>query len=373
MNWNAKKLWPSAALSLIAGSSLVNAADYGDDARMRNMENRMTALESSNNCCAMVNPPARPFAKDCWGFYVAVDPFVWQAHENGLPVAIQTGGTSFFNSSGENKVKDLNFDWSFGFRLAAGMNFDYDGWDSVLTWTRWHTSASKHPVAGQNQVILPTQGSPASTFAMTAASAKGRWKLHLNMLDWDLAREFYVSKHLTLRPYIGLKSAWINQKFTTRYNSLSTNPLVPGTNRKIKAKNDYWGIGPRGGIDTLWDLGCGWGLFGNYSASLMYGFFKTDFDEYTISSTGVSSIIERTDDFYHVGRAITDMQLGIRYDWIACDECYHFGVEAGWEHHMFWGQNTFMYFVDNSMAGAFVSNKGDLTTQGYFVRLRFDF
>lgn len=373
MNWNAKKLWPSAALSLIAGSSLLTAADYGEDARTRNIENRLTALESSSSCCAMVNPPARPFSKDCWGFYIAVDPFIWQAHENGLPIAIETSAPSFFNSSGENKVKNLSFDWNFGFRLAAGLNLDYDGWDTVLTWTRWHTRANKHFAAPQNSTLLPAQGTPASIFSATASSSKGHWKLHLNMLDWDLAREFYVSKHLTLRPYIGLRTAWIDQKFVTRFENLSLNPLVPGVTHKVKAKNEYWGIGPRGGIDTLWDIGCGWGLFGNYSAELLYGFFDTDMDEYSVDSSGISSIIQRTDDFYHVGRAITDMQIGIRYDWIACDECYHFGIEAGWEHHMFWGQNTNLYFVDSSMEGAVVVNNGDLTTQGYFVRLRFDF
>lgn len=370
MNWNAKKLWPTAALSLIAGSSLL-CADYGDDARSRNFESRLAALECRDNCSAMVNPPARPFAKDCWGFYVAVDPFIWQAHENGMPIAIQTtNNPNFFNSSGENRVKNLDFHWNFGFRLAAGLNLDYDGWDTALTWTRWHTTAKRNFSAGQNENLFPDQGSPIRTFGMTAGSARGHWKLHLNQLDWELGREFYVSKHLTLRPFAGLRSAWINQKFTTTYNELAFNPLTPDTSRFNKAKSNYWGLGILGGIDTLWDLGCGWGIFADYSASLLYGYFKIDADEYSSPRTG---IVQRTDNFYHLGRAITDMQLGVRYDWVSCDECYHLGFEAGWEHHMFWGQNQFIYFVDSGMSGAFVSNQGDLTTQGYFLRVRFDF
>lgn len=372
MNWNAKKLWPTAALSLIAGSSMLSA--NADDARSRNLENRVTALENRSNCCAMVNPPARPFAKDCWGFYVAADALIWQAHENGLPIAIRTtNNTAFINSSGENKVRNIDFDWDFGFRLTGGMNFCYDGWDSALTWTRWHTDGSRHFSAGQNEAIYPSQGHPKEILGATATKSSGHWRLHFNQLDWELGREFYVSKHLTLRPLIGLRSAWIDQKFRTEFDNLSNNPLTPDVSRKVKNKCDFWGIGLLGGIDTQWDLGCGWSIFGNYSASLLYGFFKTDYDEYSISSSGASHIVTRTDDFYHVGRGITDMQLGFRYDWISCDECFHWGIEAGWEHHMFWGQNQFINFVDDGMAGKFVTNQGDLASQGYFVKVRFDF
>ncbi len=31
------------------------------------------------------------------------------------------------------------------------------------------------------------------------------------MLDWELGRSFYVSKHLSLRPHIGIKGGWISQ------------------------------------------------------------------------------------------------------------------------------------------------------------------
>jgi hypothetical protein len=368
MNWNAKKLGPSAALSLIAGSSLL-FADNGDDARMRNLESRITAIECRNNCCAMVNPPARPFAKDTWGFYVAIDPLLWQAHENGLPVGIVTGGPGF-NNSGTNKVKNPHFEWSWGFRLTGGLNLECDGWDTALTWTRWNTTAKTHFSAGQNNEILPTAPTPLNAGLLTAGHASARWRLHLNVLDWELGREFYVSRCLTLRPMIGLRSAWISQKFRATYDEL---PVIVSTEDvKDRERCKYWGLGPLGGIDTQWGLGCGWSIFGNYSASLLYGFFKTPFRE-RLDTVVPPNIKNRTKNFYHVGRAISDMQIGLRYDWLACDECYHLGVEAGWEHHMFWGQNQFMVFVNDIMPGKFIANQGDLTTQGYFVRVRFDF
>lgn len=372
MNWNLKKLWSSAALSLIAGSNLLNA-DNGEDARMRNVESRLVALECRDSCCAMVNPPARPFAKDTWGFYVAVDPLLWQAHENGLPIGIKTEGSQAFNNPGTNKIKNLHFDWSWGFRLTGGLNLDYDGWDTSVSWTRWNTTATTHFSAGQKGAIYPSQVTPFNVGFLISGKANARWRLHLNTLDWDLGREFFVSRCLTLRPFIGLRSAWISQKFRPIYgDTIGFNAQGQVETEAGKLRCKYWGLGPLGGIDTQWGLGCGWSLFGNYSASLLYGFFKTPVKEkQTILPP--PNVINRNKDLYHVGRAITDMQIGLRYDWIACDECYHFGVEGGWEHHMFWGQNQFVNFVDDVMAGKIVANQGDLTTQGYFVRLRFDF
>lgn len=345
----------------------------GDDGRMRNMENRITALECRKNCCTIVNPPARPFAKDCWGMFVFVDPLLWQAHENGLGLGIRTtNNPNLFNSSGESRVRNLHFDWDWGFRLGAGLNWDYDGWDTRLVWTRWHTSAHKHLVAGQNQSIYPEWLNPNEFLAATAANATGNWKLHLNMLDLENGREFFVSKYLTIRPHVGLRSAWINQKFNVSYFNLENSPLLePGATDHLKL--EYWGLGLRGGVDTQWGLGCGFSLFGNFAASLLQGYFKVDANEYSIDADGIRTINFQVDDFYHIGRGITDMSIGLRYDWVSCDECYHFGVEGGWEHHMFWGQNQFMLFVDDGSPAKYVANHGDLSTQGYYIRLRFDF
>lgn len=380
MNRIAKNLSPLAALSLIAGSSLLNASACCEDMYMRNLENRISALECQNVCCSVINPPARPFAQDCWGFYVAIDPLLWQAHENGLPIGVKTDAPPFFNSSGESKIKQVSFHWAWGFRLMGGFNFAYDGWDTALSWTFWRPDGSKHFSAGQNEAVYPSEGHPAllggtttNPTGTTATHAGSHWKLALSLLDLELGREFFVSKYLVLRPFAGLRNAWIKQKFRNNYTGLGNNPLAPDTGHSLKQKTDFWGLGILGGVDTEWFLGCGWGIFANFSGSLLHGFIKADYDEYTGHPDRTKAILTRNDDFYHIGRAISDAQLGVRYDWVSCDECFHFGAELGWEQHMFWGQNQFIHFVDNRMPGKLIVNQGDLTTQGFFARVRVDF
>ncbi len=377
MNWNDKNLGPLAAFSLIAGSNLLSAVCC-DDMYMRNLENRVAALECQSVCCTVVNPPARPFAQDCWGFYIAVDPLLWQAHENGLPVGIQTDDSvALFNSSGESKTKGMSFHWTWGFRLTGGFNFDYDGWDTALTWTRWYPDASGHFSAGQDDTIFTTQGAAglaaSNGIPLRATRVSDHWKARLNILDWQLGREFFVSKYLIFRPFAGLRSAWIGQKFKTIYTGLSNNPATPDPGRRVKHKSDFWGLGILGGVETEWSLGCGWGIFANFSTSLLHGFIKLDFDEYSLPRDKPRAVLIRNDNFYHLGRVITDAQLGIRYDWISCDECLHLGAHLGWEQHMFWGQNQFMQLVDSNGGGKTIANQGDLSAQGFFLRIRFDF
>lgn len=370
MNSNWKKFAAAATGSLVATSCMLSAAD---DAQLRNLENRVCALESRKNCGGMVNPPARPTQKNCWGAFITVDPLLLEAHENGLGIVVKTKNTlSFF--SGHDKVKNPNFNWDWGFRLGLGLNLPHDGWDLYLNWTRFHTNAHRTSRASLGGTLYPVTLHPGSVggLPLTADKAKYRWHLRLNELDLEMGREFFVSKWLTLRPFAGMRTAWIDQKDRTTLQGLN-NDLVLANKRRFERKNDYWGLGIRGGLNTQWGLGCGWSIFANYSASLLYGFFTLDGKQKIITDTDVVTSDLDVDNHYHVGRAITEFILGVRYDYMFCNERYHIGVQLGWEQQMLYGQNQFMRFVDDTAMGVFVANQGDLTLQGYSARFRFDF
>jgi hypothetical protein len=139
-------------------------------------------------------------------------------------------------------------------------------------------------------------------------------------------------------------------------------------------KNNFWGIGLRFGLETQWGIGCGWSVFGDASASLLYGYFKiTHTESDVLSDTTVNSPLFSASNFYHVDRFIADFIAGLRYDYMFCDERYHLGFQVGWEHHMFFGQNQFPKFIGVTSPGLFVANQGDLSLQGVSAQVRFDF
>lgn len=314
-----------------------------DEMRMRNLENRVTSLENSQNGCCYINPPARPFNPDCWGLYVSVDPLLWQANANGLPTAIEP-------LTKENRVRNFDFDFDFGLRVGLGFNTIHDGWDLLLQWTHFTTDGQRKTLS-ENQNVLTTQGSLGLT-PTSVQNADASYNLSYNLLDLTCGRMFYVSKCLTFRPFTGLRSAWINQKANYLYNET-----------KIEKEDRSFGFGIRGGIEMSWELFRSISLFSNYAANLLYAY------------DSVKQLEQKPpfQSFAHINKVIHDMQIGLSYDWISCNCCYHLGFDLGWELHLHPGQNQFFNFVSEQMRGKLVTNQGDLGIQGYFLRARFDF
>ena len=71
-----------------------------------------------------------------------------------------------------------------------------------------------------------------------------------NIFDWELGRNFWVSKALSLRPFLGLKGGWIHQSIHTKWqNPTRVNPrkgpLIPFTTEKRKPKKQFLGYWPQ--------------------------------------------------------------------------------------------------------------------------------
>lgn len=138
MDWNLKKMWPAATASLVAVTSLANAAD---DMQMRNLENRVSALEQRKGANGVINPSARPGVRDGWDIFVTGQALYWKANETGLSFAIQNdnceGCTNYANIG---TVLESRAKYNWGFNVGIGYNMPHDGWDLALNWTRFHTS-----------------------------------------------------------------------------------------------------------------------------------------------------------------------------------------------------------------------------------------
>jgi hypothetical protein len=372
MQRNLKKMWPAAATSLIAFTSLVNADT--DSAQMRNLENRVNALEQRRGASGMINPPGRPQVKDGADLFVFGEVLYWNAHEEGLPVAVvQKGSTANLSKA---DVKNISHDWDFGFRVGVGFNMPHDGWDLSLAWLRFNTDGNKTVHTSSSEVIFSTRAHPADPLATDFSffsKAKSHYRLRLNQLDLDLGREFFVSKWLTLRPHFGLRADWVRQKWDIAYKN-SNNAATPNET-DIKYKDRWVGMGLEGGLDTQWGLGCGWSIFGDLTAGIVYGFHRLGYKETDTPSQlfDTNGVFANVSDRPRVSHAILDLMMGLRYDVMFNCDRVHLGLQVGWEHHVYFSQNQFPVFVDGFARGTVVANQGDLTLQGWTLGARIDF
>ncbi len=344
------------------------------DAQMRSLENRVSAMEQKKGSNAMVNPPGRPQVRDGADLFFTADWLIWQGQENGNGYAIKTKKvqsetTALYNSS----VKNLHFDWDSGFRVGLGYNLPHDGWDLVAGWTWFQNTAKGHTSSGSGAVFSANPYDLAEQSVDYFSSSYAHLNLKLNMIDLDLGREFFVSKWMTIRPFMGLRTTWVNQRFNANYNDPI--PASSVASFSSKATNKYWGIGIHSGMNTQWGLGAGFSLYGNAAFSILNGFFKVKDYEATQYTNGTHNDNIGNIDSFRVGRVISELAMGLRWDTMFADDRCHFGIQGGWEQLMFFGQNQFKHFYGSfiSNAGAYFANQGDLTFQGWTLAARLDF
>jgi hypothetical protein len=270
------------------------------------------------------------FEKESWHFFA--DFLYWQAQEDNLDYAAleHVSGTSI-----KQKVEDLDQHWKPGFRLGTGYHFGFhDQWDLTAYWTYFRGTASdSSSFPGTTNVnttgngfLIPTWG--AGILGSTLSKASAHWSVNLNLLDLELGRNFFASKAIAIRPYIGIRGASIDQDYTANYTAVFTLEDINGDDfdvskpTRMRAHNDYIGMGPRLGADFIWHIGRHWGLLAKFSGSLLFGHFDVDqnFYGFSIDNTNDPFILNaakfKWDDDFNRVRANLEESLGVQCEWL---------------------------------------------------------
>ncbi len=340
--------------------------------------------------CGPISMSARP-SPDC-GFFGFVDFLWWQAQEGGTEWSFIENNQEFPDLGGPNEQaqitnNDFTFQWNPGFRVGVGYNFDYDEWDAEVYYT-WYFTSQNQSLSTPFSQTSGTGGFavnaivPLHTDINTASAAAINWRVHYSVIDGELGRNFFISRHLALRPHIGLKTGWINQdvKVNMTAEPSSTNFGGPVHNRK---ENDFWGIGPSGGINTRWylaTLGCGnhnLSLFGDFSGALLWGRFhiqerenEPGFDEDSTNHITFGGINK------HLIVPMMQTQLGLGWD-TGFGNCYHVSLDVGYEILYWFRQNQMLNVLPNFFFSqiyyVYQRQSEDLRFHGLTANLRFDF
>lgn len=356
---------------------------------MPKLKTTLLALSCTYNLVsAETNPPtqeielpsSRAEAPKGSNLFVSGDWLYWQANETGLSYAIDNEDFDILNDTimGSGKTAQPKFDWHSGLRLGIGYNLPHDEWDAQFIWT-WYEGLGENRVQSKTDspTILPTFVHPNVYNAQSIAaclSADANLFMHLNLLDLELGKQFRLSKSLSLKPYLGIRNAWLNQNYNIQYENLfdKTAELILDE-YSTSIKNNFWGIGILGGLGSDWNLKWGLSLFGDFAFSLLYGFFDTSYTESYITPTGAGNLVVSDSNSFKAGRAIADLQLGLRWISNCLKDRLTVVLQAGWEHHMYFSQNQIMRFTDGQNWGTFVQNQGDVDFQGWSAAMRLYF
>jgi hypothetical protein len=335
-----------------------------------------------------INPSAMPKIQNGmdWSVFLTAEALYWRAHEDNLEYGVEANRVIKISPTqslqlGKTELQDLEFDFDWGFRAGLGFMLPHDGWDLYFNYTYFfadsHNKADKAQDANfalYPRWINPTivEGPSGSANLANVNSIEADWNLHLNLIDGTIGRMFATSKWLSLRPFAGVRGLWIHEKYkiTHEGGTFSPNFITSYREDAVNMKNSSWGVGAIAGLDSEWSFAKNWSFYACFGLSVLYGHFNIDQEE--VVANGDLTVVDLNHQGFHKGRAITDVAFGLRWDRMFCDDRFHFGLQLGWEEHIFFDQNQFVRFSTPNVPGIF-DRGGNLTLQGATLSACFGF
>ena len=343
------KILNKVAMSVIAFSSMSLFA-----AQPNNQSQSMAPAQKAPAQSQVPNPSARWGVTDGCNLFITGEALVMKFGQDNAPFA--------YSENAVGNVKDYyaNPDWKWGFRVAAGYNMQHDSWDGVATYMRFNFSTkmqANQPAGGQ---LFSYFDDTLPFFSDTFSEVNDTWNVDFNQVDIEQGRQFFVSKHLRLRPKFGLRSLWLENDQTVHAQTASQV-------WKLKARENFWGMGVLAGLDTVWSLQQGFSLYGNIGFSGLFGYFNP-------KQTVISDLPKYNMKTGHqeVTKANMDLALGVRYDKNFSDDRYHIGFNFGFEQHVYWNM-TRSYFGKGNFSNLCGVSGRDFTMSGFSLGARFDF
>lgn len=361
----------------------VKTVAYGDDSD-RHYSNGSSHGEHFNDTYdkikgTTITPNAGPVVSGGCDLFLSADFIYWYSTITSKSVVGEINTrTPDEGTSGSERFKTPN-SMDPGFKVAAGLDLKYDGWDTLAEYTWLHAKDAKYGTGNLTTNYIYAYNSRMNSFHNVEHEAvKTDWSMHFNVIDWALGRNFFVSPKLALRPHFGLKGSWQTHRYHyhfegTDYLDENDTVVTQVGNASVRNKVSYWGIGIRAGLDTSWMFSRNWSLFGNLAMSPMWNTFKSKLNvtetdvvddrsgEFDLSGTLFEHATMK--EIQHLLGMVFEFQLGIRWDYYFSDSDYRVRLQAAWEEQVW---DNFDHFITHSFYHP-------LTLQGLTVKFRFDF
>lgn len=337
-----------------------------------------TCLYGNGNQREITPPfPNRP-AQTCEGMsrlYATGDFIYWKARQDETISGIAKIGLSQGDGtfSANFKLKDLNYQFSPGFKLGIGAKPPFDGWDLYLNWTHLHNH-SKSTFTSSSHDLVDIEQVGEQELIFVSNKAQNSYRLMFNSLDFTWGRRYFVSETWLVRPSFGVKTAWLHQTIRFDFKNMETFPFpevesIEAFPEFLESKNTYWGIGPYFSFEGKWMIAYGLGLYGQVSGAIFWG----SFDQHAFGETNALEIdnqdlilsLDYIDQRADAHRVRPTFQMFIGLDWERCliSNKLSAQLRAGYETQFFFAQLVNIRDVEES----------NVSLEGLTLSARLDF
>ncbi len=300
--------------------------------------------------------------------------FLWFKPYAFIPFSlthITTGPRDYFDNQ---RVQKVNFSFNPGFRLQIGFYMPTPSWKMHWTYTRFRTSDKRDVYPDTNEVLSPIWESiqlfiPTNVGSHTSAHAKQM--LNYNVFDWDLQSSLFSGMHFALTPTFGVRTAYIRNDLTVRYDGENISPELP-VEDKVNVKNHFRAIGLKGGLNLSYLLGQNFELFGISAVSILLSRITRHHHEKYIAVNTTGELFSGrvgNSNRYLSTKSSFDLALGISWGlYFGEAQKRYFSLSTAYEVHIWPDQIQLMRIQSSNNLGD-LSNpidfyKADLCFQG---------
>lgn len=285
------------------------------------------------NPCIDVIPSARGCIETN-GPYLEAAYLYW--HSSIEDVSVTSNIQPISTNQTKETIKQINYKYDSGFKLGLGYNLSYDSWDIFANWTRLHTHPSSS-WSSTTQSLSTSLLAPFASSALVSNSAHSRWSLHFDTVDLELGRHLFLGRNLAIRPYVGLKGAWVTSTLHTSYNGIN-NLVFNSADVFLRDRNQ--GIGLRFGMQGRWDLWCSdFAILGNIAGAVLWNNMKVKNTTNAFNLDGTLGGGSKN-AHYRTLKPLVECFIGL--DWGSCFcRKYYLNVAAGYEMQFWWDYNIF--------------------------------
>jgi hypothetical protein len=321
--------------------------------------------------------------------YVAGSFIYWRASADYLASGFLDNSFSpdpddFANISMNGSVLEPDFEYKPGFKLGLGYKIHRDRWDLFAEYTQLYQTTSTH-----EQVKPGGQHIHAIWLVFIAPvllqdefqSVSSKWKTNFDILDVEVARNFFCGRYLAFRSSLGLRTLWLDQKYNLVYKTLGNAIPVFAFNH-----SSSWGIGPRFAIDTAWNLTGGFKVIGDIAVSLLHVEDQVRVKQtipFLLTQPGITTdVIYKNRESIGLVKPILDVSLGLSWGRPLFKQKCAFDISVTYDYSIYWDQGSIQLGHAPIVApgsplqvivGSAALSTGNVSVQGLEARARFDF
>ncbi len=263
--------------------------------------------------------------------WVSADLLYWGVNEDGFSCEF---GTTLINTNIVDSIPttaivendmDVNWDWKPGYRLGVGVDLPCSGWETGAFYTYYYGKGSE------------SEGVNEASF-----------RLHWNVADAVVGRNFWVGSCVGLKPFAGVRYAQISQTFDAHLES----NLISATGTSVVVSNrldkqTFWGFGPQLGLESDFYFGRGWSVYGTLDGAILYGHTRATFDDSDRFTLANNTCLATSNS--SANQWVIDAGLGLSW------EIKLLTLKAGLEQHTYFDFNQIGCGGNLSVYGANIS------------------